>query len=245
MEKLKEVLKHLVIGLKYVVILIIVCQVINFLTPLSDSITNLIDRFSPPASVDVVSNRVIISSLKGIGQLITVTSDEPQFGEVLITIKEGFLDSGYYAANHAVEGFVEAGIDFSKIQQNDLSHNSANDSYTLIVPAPYFTNCIIVKLRQKDQSLGIAKDWELLEELAQYEAIGLFMEKVEEENKALEKAKDQTENLLGDFIGNLTGKPVDIVFEDPSEEPELGQTCRPEPPFGWEKDANDEWGRTN
>lgn len=234
-----ENLKILLEIIKFAVILFIVYLIITFLTPISKSASSLLDRLAPPPSAEVLSSQTIINSLRGIGKLVTVTSD-PHYREISVAVKSGFLDSGYYAANHQVEGIIEAGIDFTKVQVDSLQ---CDEICTLVVPAPILTNCIIVRIRQTEQSLAIgARDWELLEELGRYEAIGFFIDDVTEIG-IFDKAKEETELALGDFVSNLTGKAVDIVFEDQSEEIELNGTCDADTPFGWTKDSEGEWIR--
>jgi len=229
---------HILKIIKYGLILLIVILIINFLTPISDSAKSLLDRLAPPPSAKVLSSQTIINSLIGIGKLVTVTSD-PHYREIFVAVKAGFLDSGYYAANHQVEGIIEAGIDFTKVQVDSLQ---CDNTCTLVVPAPILTNCIIVRVRQTEQSLAIgARDWELLEELGRYEAISLFIKDVTEIG-IFDKAKEETELALGNFVSNLTGKSVDIIFEDQSEEIELEGTCDLDDSFDWEKDG-DEWIR--
>lgn len=226
--------------IKFAVILLIVYLMITFLTPISKSASSLLDRLAPPPTAEVHSSQTIINSLRGIGKLVTVTSD-PHSREVSVAVKQGILDSGYYAANHKVEGIIEAGIDFTKVKVDSLQ---CDDTCTLVVPAPILTNCIIVRIRQTKQSLAIgARDWELLEELARYEAIRLFVEDVTKIG-IFDKAKEETELALGDFVSNLTGKAVDIIFEDQSEAIEPEGTCDlRSDDFDWIKDSEDEWVR--
>lgn len=232
-------IEHLLKVIKYGLILAIAILIINFLTPISKSASSLLDRLAPPPTAEVLSSQTIINSLRGIGKLVTVTSD-PHYREISVAVKSGFLDSGYYAANHQVEGIIEAGIDFTKVQVDSLQ---CDETCMLVVPAPILTNCIIVRIRQTEQSLAIgSRDWELLEELGRYEAISFFIDDVTEIG-IFDKAKEETELALGDFVSNLTGKAVDIVFEDQSEEIELEGTCDADTPFGWTKDAEGEWIR--
>ncbi|MCY4062651.1 MAG: DUF4230 domain-containing protein [Chloroflexi bacterium] len=234
-------IQHLLKIIKYGLVLAIVILIINFFTPIGNSVIGLLDRLAPPPVAEVLSSHTIINSLRGIGKLVTVTSD-PHYREISVAVKSGFLDSGYYAANHEVEGIIEAGIDFTKVKVDSLQ---CDDKCTLVVPAPVLTNCIIVRIRQTEQSLAIgARDWELLEELGRHEAIRLFVEDVTEIG-IFDKAKEETELALGDFVSNLTGKAVDIVFEDQSEEIELDGTCDLDPPFSWTKDSEGEWSRSS
>lgn len=228
-------------NVKWILILIVVLLIIQFLTPLTTSIANLLDRLAPPPTAEVLSTRAIINSLKGIGKLVTVTSD-PHFREVEVSVKRGiwiFENAGSYSASHEVEGIIEAGIDFTEIRGDSLI---CGDTCILNLPAPSITNCTITRLRQNDQSRVIGgRDWELLEELGRHEAIHLFIEDVKEIG-IIEKVKEETEVLLGEFVSNLLDKPVDVAFEDSGEETKLDDTCDPDPPFGWSKEDG-EWSR--
>lgn len=226
--------------LKYGVILLIVYILINFFTPMTTSLSNLMDRLAPPPSVDVMSSRVIINSLRDIGKLVTVTS-EPHVRKIRIELNQGLFGLTSYGADHIAEGIIEAGIDFTKVRGDSLR---CEESCSLLVPQPSITNCIIVRLRQTDQSFAIGgRDWELLEELGRYEAIKLFMEDVEGLG-ILEEAREGTEVLLGEFVSTLVEKPVDIVFEENDDSVELPETCKPDLPFGYVRDDDTgEWSR--
>lgn len=237
-------IQHLLKIIKYALILAIVILIINFLTPISNSITNLLDRLAPSSTAEVVSSQAIVSSLRGIGRLVTVTSDEHVW-KFHIGVKQGiwiFDGLGSYGADHIAEGIIEAGIDFTKIRSDSLN---CEDTCTLIVPHPTITNCAIVSLKQTDQSFAIGRrDWELLEELGRIEAIKKFIDVLMEEHGILDKAKEETQLVLGEFVSGLTGKPVHVAFDDKPEELEYGDTCRPEPPFGWSKEDG-EWSRND
>ena len=233
-----EIIKLLFQNLKYAILLFIVYLMINFLTPIANSVTNLFDRLAPAATAEIVSSQAIISSLRGIGRLVTVTSD-PHQREVHIRVMQGFAGLTSYGANHIAEGIIEAGIDFTRIRSNGLR---CEDTCTLTVPHPTITNCTITRLRQTEQSFAIGRrDWELLEELGRYEAIQLFIDDVKELD-ILDKAKEETEIVLGEFVSGITGKLVDVQFESEPDALVTGDTCAPDQPFGWTK-VDGEWSR--
>lgn len=233
-----EIIKLLFQNVKYAILLLIVFLIINFLTPITSSISSLLDRLAPPATAEVVSSQAIISSLRGIGRLVTVTSD-PHKREVHIGVKQGFRGLTSYGANHIAEGIIEAGIDFTRIRSNGLR---CEDTCTLTVPHPTITNCTITRLRQTEQSFAIgSRDWELLEELGRYEAIQLFIDDVKELD-ILDKAKEETEIILGEFVSGIIGKLVDVQFESEPNTLVTGDTCKPDQPFGWTK-VDGEWSQ--
>ena len=60
-------------NIKYIIVLVIVLLIIQFLTPITNSISNLMDRLAPPASAEIISSQTIINSITGLGKLVTVT----------------------------------------------------------------------------------------------------------------------------------------------------------------------------
>ena len=238
---LSEITGHLLKLAKYALILFIVTAVINFLTPMTTSIASLLNRLAPPPTAEIISTRAVISSLRGIGKLVTITSD-PHHREIQVSISDGILNMGAYSANHEVEGIIEAGIDFTRIRTNSLQ---CAESCTLVLPQPSITNCSILRFRQKDQSLAIlGRDWELLEELGRYDAVKLFVGDVMEIG-ILDKAREEAELIIGEFVASLLEKSVRVVFEAESEDPGFGETCQMEPPIGWEKNEDGDWSRRN
>lgn len=175
--------------------------------------------------------------------MVTVTSN-PHHRQIAIDVRQGFLGLTSYNADHQVEGIIEAGIDFTRIHSDSLR---CEDTCKLVVPHPTITNCVtncaITRLRQTDQSFAIGgRDWELLEELGRYEAIQVFIDDVTEKLKILDKAKDETDLVLGEFVSAVTGKSVKILFDDAPTELVAGPTCKPEQPFGWVK-TDEGWSR--
>ena len=219
--------------LKYGVILAIVYIVVNFLTPMTTSLASLMDRLSPEPTVEVIGSQRVISSLRGIGRLVTVTS-EPHTRQVHIGISQGIFGLTSYGANHTARGIIEAGIDFKRIRNDALR---CEETCALTVPAPRITSCNIVELSQSEKSLTIGgRDWELLRKIGQHEAIQGFIDDVTERLNILDKAKEETELALGEFVSALIEKPVHVVFDESLSAAALPDTCVPDPPAGWRKD---------
>ena len=204
---------------------------------------NLLDRLAPPAEANVITSQTIISSLRGIGRLITVTS-EPHTANITVGVKKGFWifeNAGSYSADHEAHSIIEAGIDFTKIRADSLR---CEQTCTLIVPHPTITNCAITRFWQSNQSLAVGgRDWELLEELGRAQAIQHFIKEVDEQEDIIAKAKENTEIVLGEFVSGLLGKPVHIEFEEEPDELVTGPTCKPDPPFGWKQIDGDVWAQ--
>ena len=231
-----------ILVIKYIMLLIIVWLVISFLRPMADSFSRLLDRLSPEPTVEIISGQTIMSSLRGIGDLITVTSDD-HTTKFRVVINEGIINWGYYSAEHTVHGIIEAGIDFRQLRPSGLV---CGDICEMTMPHPTITRCIITGLRQSGQSLAIgSRDWETLEEIAHYQAIEEFVKKVLDpeppDRPILDLAKEQTEVLLGELVAGLIGKPVDVVFDKEPANLVTGVTCQPSSFNEYEQDEKGEW----
>ncbi|MCY4147601.1 MAG: DUF4230 domain-containing protein [Chloroflexi bacterium] len=198
------------------------------------------DFFFPETTLYVRSPQTIVNSISGIGQLVTVTS-ELQTTEVKVEIHRGFLNAGYYSAYHQAIGAIEAGIDFNAIAEDSISYE--NNAYTLTIPAPVITSCRIEYIDQSRHSFTLlSADWDMVRQIAHAEVIEKFARNMLE-NSILERAAEETELRLGDFVRELTGKPARIEFAVRDSEPELPDSCQPYTPDGWGKDENGAWKR--
>ncbi len=206
----------------------------------SSSLNNITNFFFPDRAV-VQTSRTIVTSLQGIGKLVTVEAEVVKT-DVRVSIHGGFLNAGYYSANHVAVGVIDAGIDFSKI--DDDSVRFENDSYTITLPFPVITSCRIEHIDQNKHSFTLlSANWDIVRQLAQYEAIEQFAQDMIEAD-ILDRAKEEANLQIGSFASNLSaGKPVNIVYEEQSSEVELPRSCQPDPPSGWGKDEESEWRR--
>ena len=205
-------------------------------------ITPIVDLLDPPASVGIATSRTIVTGIKSLGQLVTVKADVAKT-DVKVEVHQGFLNSGYYSANHLAIGAIEAGINFDTIDDDSLRFESGR--YTVTLPAPSITSCRIEHIDQNQQSFTLlAADWDLIRQLAQYDAIVQFANE-QIETGILGRAKDEAEIRIGEFVSNLTDKPAVIEFMEADDETELPSSCRPELPDGWEKDDEGAWKRAD
>ncbi|MCE2471739.1 MAG: DUF4230 domain-containing protein [Anaerolineae bacterium] len=188
------------------------------------------------------SPQTIVNSINGIGQLVTVTS-EVETTDVKVELHRGFLNAGYYSAYHRAFGAIEAGIDFDAITEDSISYE--NEIYTLTLPAPSITSCRIEYIDQSGHSFTLlAADWDMVRQIAHAEAIDGFAREMIEAG-ILERAEEETELHMGDFVSELKGKPANILFEAQDSEPQLPDSCKPYTPSGWGKDENGAWRRSN
>lgn len=209
---------------------------------LSGLIAPVLDFINPPPSVNFVSSRTIVDSLRGLGQLVTVRSELSK-PDLQVAINEGIANSGYHSASHVALGSIEAGVDITQFGRDDVRFNAQDGSIHLTLPQPMITSCNVEHIDQRDHSITVLqKDWDAVRQLAEYEAIMQFREDALE-GGILEEAKAEITQRLGAFLNILTGSPVHIKFEDEGEA-RLGNTCLPDLPTGWQIDAeNGEWKR--
>ncbi len=227
-------------NIKYVVILIIVYVIISFLTPISNSITGLLDRLAPPNTANVVSSQTIINSITELGELVTVSAETSKM-DVFVEVNKNRLE--YFSAHHRVTGVIEAGIKFSEIYQDNVIYDAQNEYYTLQLPPTIITSCRILDIEQYDWSTTFLQaPWDKVRQLAQHVSSLQFAEDMTEAG-ILETAEVETELRLGDFVSSLTGKPVVVVFRERDEQIDFHDFCDLEPPRGWEEAENGGWKR--
>ena len=212
---------------------------------LSGTVDTVRDFFFPEAAAYVRSTRTIVNSIHGIGQLVTVSAEVDKT-DVRVEISEGFLNAGYYSESHVAIGVIEAGIEFAAIDEDSISYDEANDRYTLTLPPPTITSCRIEYIDQYGGSLTLLPaDWDVIRQLAQHDAISLFVQDMIEA-RILDRAEEESTLRMGDFVSAMTGKQTQIEFERLNGELELPVSCNPDPPVGWRKDSESgAWGRSN
>ena len=206
------------------------------------AVHNVRDSLFPETAAYVRSPITIVNSIKGIGQLVTVTSEVAKT-DVKVEIHEGILNYGYYSANHVVIGAIEAGINFDSVGENSI--RAENDSYILTLPAPSITSCRIEHIDQNQYSFTmLPADWDMVRQLAQADALMQFVEKMIEAG-ILERAEEETALRMGDLVRALTGKPVQVAFAARNGQMPMPESCQAIAPSGWEKTEEGAWKRTN
>ena len=212
---------------------------------ISGAVGTVRDFFFPETAAYVRSTRTIVNSIHGIGKLVTVSAEVDKT-DVRVEISEGFLNAGYYSASHVAIGVIEAGIEFAAIDEDSISYDGANERYTLTLPPPTITSCRIEYIDQYGGSLTLLPaDWDVIRQLAQHDAISLFVQDMIEAG-ILDRAEEESTLRMEEFVSALTGKPTHIKYAGREGESDLPLSCQPETPSGWEKDADTgAWGRTN
>ncbi len=212
---------------------------------LSGLIAPVLDFINTPASVNVISSRAIVESLRGLRQFVTIRSEFAN-PDLEVSINEGILNSGYHRASHVALGSVEAGVDITQFGRDDVRFDVADGSIHLTLPAPMITSCNVEHINQRDYSISLLqKDWDAIRQLAEYEAIMQYRE-FALEGGLLKQAKAEIIHRLGGFLNTLTGSRVHIEFKDSAADTVYGSTCQPDLPQGWQIDADTgEWTRAN
>ncbi len=207
---------------------------------ISGTVDSVRDFFFPETKAYVITNRTIVNAIRGMGQLVTVTS-EIATTDVKVEIHQGFLNAGYYSASHIAIGAIEAGIDFEMIDEEDIHFQ--NDAYTLSLPAPTITSCRIEHIDQNQHSFTLlSADWDMVRQLAQHDAITKFAREMIEAG-ILQRAEKEAELQMGDFVNKLTGNAAQIEFKAREGELDLPISCQPITPSGWAKGDDGAWKR--
>ena len=234
MDKIEHALKVI----KYGLILAIVILIINFLTPVSNSITSLLDRLAPPDTANVVSSQTIINSITELGELVTVSAETSKI-DVFVEVNKNRPE--YYSAHHRVTGIIEAGINFADINRDSVIYDKDIEFYTLLLPPTIITSCRILDIEQYDWSTTFLQaPWDKVRQLAQHISSIQFAEDMTEQG-ILETAALETELRLRDFVSSLTGKPVVVVFQERESEIDYHEFCDIVKPDGWDKTEDGGW----
>ena len=209
---------------------------------ISGTVDSVREFFFPQTEVSVRPPIIMVNQIKAIAQLVTVSS-EIGTTDIEVEIHRGFLNYGYYSASHIAIGAIDAGINFEEIGEDAIELR--NDVYTIRLPAPTITSCRIEYIDQNQYSLTLLPaDWDMVRQIAQAEALDKFAQSMIEQG-ILERAAEEAEFRIGEFVANLTGLTSSFEFENSSGEPVLPDSCIPIAPAGWEKDADGGWREAN
>lgn len=172
-------------------------------------------------------------SFRELGTL--VTGDQEAGQEIRVSVEAGIANLCGHGANHFTFGVIEAGLDFSKINDDSISY-SLFSGYTIEAPAPQITSCRIEYIEQYDGSSTFCRtNWDVVRRLAQHHAMENFVDDAIE-NGILDRAKERAAYVIENFVIGLTGKPVIVEFMDYEHEVELPSSCESSVPLGWTYD---------
>ncbi len=188
--------------------------------------------------------RIVFRSFRELGTLVTADQEAGQ--EVRVSVEAGIANLCGHEANHFTFGVIEAGVDFSKINDDSISH-SLFSGYRILAPAPQITSCRIEYIEQYDGSSTFCRaNWDIVRRLAQHHAMQIFVEDAIE-NGILDRAEERAGYVIENFVIGLTGKPVIVEFMDNDpEETELPSSCESSIPIGWTYDVDSNtWSHSN
>lgn len=209
---------------------------------ISGTVESVRHFFFPETEVRVEPPVIMVNQIKAIAQLVTVSS-EIGTSNIEVEIHQGFLNSGYYSASHIAIGAIDAGIDFQEIDEDAIEVR--DDEYNISLPAPMITSCRIEYIDQNQHSLTLLPaDWDMVRQIAHAEALEQFARSMIEEG-ILERAAEEAEFRIGEFVKNLTGLKSEFTFKKRSGELELPTSCQPIAPSGWVKDTDGAWKRAS
>ncbi len=190
--------------------------------------------YTPYPTPTPITAAFIIQQLESQAQLVVV-QNEIGMREFNLGVEDGLCSHG---GVFNVHGVIEAGIDFATIDENSVSYNSDEESYSLQLPAPEYTSCRIEYIRLKENSFSLCNpDWDRARIFAEVQAMMQFIKETEEDGLLLE-AEEHSEEILEDFVHILTGKPVNVVFRAMTGRPKMSESCAPDIPGGWYHDIS-------
>ena len=193
--------------------------------------------FGQPDMARITTSRTLVNSLQPLGQLVSIQVEVAQ-ADIGVEVNTGGLNLCGHSANHVAQGVIEAGIDITKVEVDNIQYNPLTNAYTLTLPAPTITSCRIEYIRQYERSGSnptCGTDWDTVRLLAQYEATKLFASDTIEAG-ILSRAEHETTILMQSFVGALTGSEVNIIYAEITSENQLPTSCNPQLPRGWSFD---------
>lgn len=199
--------------------------------------------FNPqtPVIAQVSTTQTIVNSVQPLGQLVSVSAQLAK-AEISIGIQQGALNSCGFSADHVAQGTIEAGIDFTRLDEDAIAYNEATDTYTLTLPPAQLTSCRVDFIRQYNRSFTTcAVDWDEARLLADYTTLIDFRDDAVE-GGILQRAQQEVRLIVSNFVRALTGSNVEIVFAEAGDTPTYPTFCTPEVPPNWARnEQTGEW----
>lgn len=209
---------------------------------IGDAITGIFD--DEPATATVVTTATVVNSIQPLGRLVSIEAQLAK-ADITVTVRDGpVLDSCTRTARHVAQGTIEAGIDLTQLSEADVRYNALNESYTVTLPTPQVTNCRMDFINQYNRSTSLCgPSWENIRLIGNYVALTEMRDDAIE-GGILERARDEAETVLANFLQLSTGQAVNIRFADPPEDtpPVFPTSCEPPTPGSWAYDpASGTW----
>lgn len=233
-----KALPPLTIGILVIVVIFFVFVAGNTLL---SSIRNFLDF---RGNAQITTSRTVVQGIKPLGQLVSINAQLAKVG-VEVNIRRGIGNVCYFWGIHAAQGEVSAGIDLTKIDDASITYDEESNTYHLSLPAPELTSCSLDPIHTQQYETGGATplcpmNWDEVRRLASYVALREFRDEAIE-GGLLDRAMQQSDLVLSNFIKALTGADVVISYKQPEEGvTSYPATCDPEPPGNWYFDETDQ-----
>lgn len=223
--------------------------VITGVSTLTNAVDSIVDGFREvfnpdPATAEVISTQTLVQRIQPLGQVVSFSVGLAK-ADVRIVVKAGIGDTCQHSASHLVQGTVEAGIDLTKLNADDIFYNPLTGTYTITLPSPELTNCRIDLIDQYNRSFTMCDvNWDDLRQLAQYSSISDFRGE-SLESGILDRAEDEAHGILTNFLELATGSTINIEFEEPDPGVvAMTPSCNPQEPAGWSiNDDGQTWSK--
>jgi hypothetical protein len=212
--------------------------VANFIGNIFDSIG---DFFGTEETATVDSSQTIVLNIRQLGQLVSVSAQVAKM-DINVSTRGGIANACGRTAHHVAQGTIEAGIDLTLVEADDVDISVSTDTVTINLPPAQLTSCRVDAIRQYERTTSTCgTDWDEIRQLAQHVALNEFRDDAIEGGILL-RAHNDAEIVLTNFLGLVTGKAVRVTFSEPDPETQMfAPSCFPEPPTGWEYNANEDY----
>lgn len=207
-----------------------------------DNILNGIgDFFGTEETATVDSSQTIVLNIRQLGQLVSVSAQVAKM-DINVSTRGGIANACGRTAHHVAQGTIEAGIDLTLVEADDVDISVSTDTVTINLPPAQLTSCRVDAIRQYERTTSTCgTDWDEIRQLAQHVALNEFRDDAIEGGILL-RAQNDAEIVLTNFLGLVTGKAVQVTFAEPDPETQMfAPSCFPEPPTGWEYNANEDY----
>jgi hypothetical protein len=194
----------------------------------------------PPPQAAVVSTQTIVTSIQSMGQLVSISAQMAK-ADIDVSITQGLLGSSSFTTSHVAQGAIEAGIDLTRITPDNVTHDAATNTYTVLLPPAGLTSCRVEYIRQYGYTgtlLPVDRDTARL--LANHTALLEFRDDALE-GGILTRAEQQAALVFSNLVNALTGGQTAVEF-DRTATPPLPASCEPTIPGDWTYDpATQTW----
>jgi hypothetical protein len=228
------------LGIPCAIVIYVLVTGVNTIGGIFEDLVNIFR--GEPESASVVSTATIVQSIRAQGTY-TAFSTSLARSDVSVSVRSGLRNVCGYNASHNAEGTIEAGVDLSRLTPEDVTYNELTQTFTITLPPPQLTNCLISTITQYHISQTFCEvDEDGTRQLAQYVALTGFRDDALEAG-ILERAEEEMLSRLPQLF-ELTsgGATVRVQFSD--QEPPLPATCNPSVPPDWAyNEEQDRWQR--